>query len=123
MAATLADPPSSQRLPSGPLAIPRFPPIQLFCPHWYSVMPPLGSMAPTLVDSLNHSRLSGPTLMSTGVLLVRYSVIAPAGVILATTFCLKSIARSVNQLFPSCHFTMRKGSLPDRTAKRVNLLE
>src|SRR5207253_10310011 len=101
MAATLADPPSSQRLPSGPLAIRRFPPIQLFCPHWYSVIPPLTSMAPTLLDSLNHSRLSGPTVMSPGVLLVKYSVTTPAGVILATTLAFPSNKPSVNQTFPS----------------------
>src|SRR5438270_10132243 len=105
-----------QMPPSGPVVMPRVPPTQpkVFGgfggdgspPHGYSLSVPLTVIAPVKLPplpefSLNHNRLSGPTVISTGVLLLKYSVMAPAGVILATTLALKSIPPSVNHTFPS----------------------
>src|SRR5438105_4823769 len=116
MAATLADPPSNQMLPSGPLVIPRPPPMQLPPPQLNSVSAPLnGLIAPTSAPSRNHSRLSGPTVISPGVLLVENSVTTPAVVILATTLAFPSKLPSVNQRLPSGPFTMSNGMLPEGT--------
>src|SRR5438874_7880037 len=107
MLAILADPPSIQIRPSGPAVMPREPFMQPkvlggdgSAPHGYSVFTPLTVIAPILLNSLNHSRLSGPTVISPGVLLVENSVTAPAVVILATTLAFPSKLPSVNQRLP-----------------------